>query len=99
MRTFKMQYIKNGRDGVMMVAAKDRWDAIKIFLKQIGMKRIRDLDYFHDEEVAARGITCFECTEYVDIDGEQPRCRLDRDPLKCSRKLSINDNYDEEVTG
>lgn len=53
MKTFKMQYIKNGRDGVMLVAAKDRWDAIKIFLKQIGMKRISDLDYFHDEEVTA----------------------------------------------
>lgn len=53
MRTFKMQYIKNGRDGVMLVAAKDRWDAIKIFLKQSGMKRISDLDYFHDEEVTA----------------------------------------------
>lgn len=38
MRTFKMQYIKNGRDGVMLVAAKDRWDAIKIFLKQIRME-------------------------------------------------------------
>ena len=105
MKTFKMQYIKNGMDGVMLVEAKDRWDAIRIFLKRVGMQRIRDLDYFHDEEVAARGITCFECTEYVDIDaayvdidGDQPRCGLGRDPLKCSHKLSITDNYDEEVT-
>ena len=52
MRTFKMQYIKNGRDGVMMIAAKDRWDAIRDFLKAVGMKRISDLDYFHEEEVA-----------------------------------------------
>ena len=87
MRTFKMQYIKNGRDGVMMVAAKDRWDAIKIFLKQIGMKRISDLDYFHNEEVGARGITCFECPYYVDIDNEPARCGLDQNPLKCSRKV------------
>ena len=52
MKTFKMQYIKNGMDGVMLVEAKDRWDAIRIFLKRVGMQRIRDLDYFRDEEVA-----------------------------------------------
>ncbi len=90
MKTFKMQYIKNGMDGVMLVAAKDRWDAIRIFLKRVGMHRIRDLDYFHDEEVAARGITCFECPYYVDIDNEPARCGLDRNPLKCSRKVVNN---------
>ena len=37
--------------------------------------------------VMVRFFSCFECTEYVDIDGEQPRCGLDRDPLKCDRKV------------
>ena len=90
MRTFKMQYIKNGMDGVMLVEAKDRWDAIREFRKAAGVKRISDLDYFHDEEVTVRVKTCFECTAYVDIDGEQPRCWLDRDPLKCDRKMVNN---------
>lgn len=90
MKIFKMQYIKNGMDGVMLVEAKDRWDAIRIFLKRVGRQRIRDLDYFHDEEVAARGITCFECPYYVDIDNEPARCGLDQNPLKCSRKVVNN---------
>ena len=93
MRIFKMQYIKNGTDGVMLVEAKDRWDAIKFFLKRVGKKRVSDLDYFHDEEVTVRVKTCFECTAYVDIDGEQSRCWLDRDPLKCDRKMAIIDKF------
>ena len=39
------------------------------------------------KEVTVRVKTCFECTAYVDIDGEQSRCGLDRDPLKCDRKM------------
>lgn len=93
MRIFKMQYIKNGTDGVMLVEAKDRWDAIRIFLKRVGKKRVNDLDYFHDEEVTVRVKTCFECTAYVDIDGEQSRCGIDRDPLKCDRKMAITDKF------
>lgn len=90
MRIFKMQYIKNGMDGVMIVEAKDRWDAIRIFLKRVGKKRVNDLDYFYAEEVTVRVKACFECTELVDIDGEPLRCGIDRNPLKCSRKVVNN---------
>ena len=41
------------------------------------------------KEVTARVKTCWECTAYVDIDGEEPRCWLDRDPLKCDRKMAL----------
>ncbi len=40
------------------------------------------------EEVTVRVKTCFECTAYVDIDGEQSRCGINRDPLKCDRKMA-----------
>ena len=41
------------------------------------------------KEVTARVKTCWECTAYVDIDGEQPRCGLDRDQLKCDSKMAL----------
>lgn len=94
MAVFKMTYIKHGEyDGKMSedtIEAKDRWDAIRDFRKKNGIRRISDLDYFYAEEVAVRGITCFECTERVDIDGEQLRCGFDQNPLKCSRKVVNN---------
>ena len=40
------------------------------------------------KEVTVRVKPCFECTAYVDIDGEPSRCWLDRDPLKCDRKMA-----------
>ena len=55
MSFFKMTYIKHGEsDGKMdedTIEAKDRWDAIREFRRKNGIRRISDLDYFHDEEL------------------------------------------------
>ena len=56
MSIFKMTYIKRGEyDGKMdedTIEAKDRWDAIRDFRRKNDIRRISDLDYFHDEELA-----------------------------------------------
>lgn len=53
MKTFKMTYIKRGEYDSKedTIEAKDRWDAIREFRKKNGIRRISDLDYFHDEEI------------------------------------------------
>ena len=68
-------------------------EAIQVEVKALGddctMAEIWKWAEGNVKEVTARVKTCFECTEYVDIDGEQSRCGLDRDPLKCDRKMAL----------
>lgn len=70
-------------------------EAIQVAIKVLGedctMEQIWKWAEGNVEEKTARVKTCFaclECTAYVDIDGEEPRCWLDRDPLKCDRKMA-----------
>ena len=77
-------------------------EAIQVAVKALGddctMAEIWKWAEGNVKEVTARVKTCFECTEYVDIDtayvdidGDYPRCGLGRDPLKCDRLAHLCD--------
>ena len=87
------EIILNDPDGDIV----KRMEAIAVARSILGedctMKEIWRWAEGNAEEVTVRVKTCFECTAYVDIDGEQSRCGLDRDPLKCDRKMAIIDKF------